>query len=296
MASTREIVSRMKSIKDTKKITSAMYMISSSKVKRAKTRLEEAQPYFDKLQLMIGRILRHLPEMESPYFDERTSIPKDHKKLGLLVISADKGLADAYNHNVFQMAQQEIDKNPETLLFVFGELGRQYFQKKGVPIAQNFHYTVQHPTMSRARSIAETMIDLFVSKQLDEIHIIYTSLVNPVTAQAMEVDLLPLKRVDFHGPAIAGVTLEEFALLPTPEAVIDSIVPNYLAGFIYGALVNSYCAEQNSRMIAMEGATKSADKMLRELSIIYNRIRQAAITQEISEVVGGAKALKRKRS
>ncbi len=292
MANTKDLQHRIKSIKDTMKITSAMFLISSAKLKKAKSDLDNTEPYFIKLQLTISRLLRHLPEMNHPFFEEHT---KDGKKLGLIVISADKGLAGAYNHNVFQLAQQEMDANPQTVVFVLGELGRQYFERKGITIDTQFHYTVQNPTMSRARRIADHMITLFLSHELDEIHIIYTRLVNAVTTEAVMVPLLPLKRVDFHGPMTSGILLEELVLLPSPEAVMDSIVMNYITGFIYGALVLSYCSEQNSRMIAMEGATKSAKKMLAELSLLYSRMRQAAITQEITEVVGGAKALKRKK-
>lgn len=130
MASAKEIQSRMKSIQDTMKITSAMYMISSSKMKKAKKVLSDTEPYFYALQSAIGRVLRHMPDMEQRYFDERAEVLPEDRKVGYIVVSADKGLAGAYNHNVFKLAEECIKKEGHTELFVLGEVGRQYFSKK----------------------------------------------------------------------------------------------------------------------------------------------------------------------
>ncbi len=293
MANTREIQSRMKSIQDTMKITGAMYTISSSKLKKARKSLTDTEPYFYSLQQMISRILRHLPELENPYFDTRPQIPPEERKIGYIVISADKGLAGAYNHNVFKLVEEQLKKPGKPMLFVVGVLGRQYFAKKGIDVEEQFHYTVQNPNMSRARIISETMLDYYINGRLDEIHIIYTQMVTPLKMEAQMEQLLPLKRMSFSVPL--SVPMEEITLKPSAEAVINNIVPNYLSGFIYGALVESYSCEQNSRMMAMQTATDSARKMLDQLSIAYNRARQAAITQEITEVISGAKAQKNKK-
>ena len=139
------------------------------------------------------------------------------------------------------------------------------------------------------------MLELFESGELDEVYVIYTKMENAVQAETEIQQLLPLKKAAFTGKLPAGVPLEETAFSPSGEVVMDYIVPNYVFGFLFGALVESYCSEQNSRMMAMEGATNSANDMLRELSVAYNRARQAAITQEITEVVSGAKAQKKRR-
>ena len=293
MANTREIQSRMKSIQDTMKITGAMYTISSSKLKKDRKSLADTEPYFYSLQQMISRILRHLPELDSPYFDARPQIPPEERKIGYIVISADKGLAGAYNHNVFKLVEEQLKKPGKPMLFVVGVLGRQYFAKKGIDVEEQFHYTVQNPNMSRARIISETMLDYYLHGKLDEIHIIYTQMVNPMKMEAQMEQLLPLKRMSFTVPL--SVPMEEITLKPSADAVVGNIVPIYLSGFIYGALVESYSCEQNSRMMAMQTATDSARKMLSELSIAYNRARQAAITQEITEVISGAKAQKNKK-
>ena len=170
-----------------------------------------------------------------------------------------------------------------------------YFEKKNVDVDTSFKYTVQKPTMHRARVIAEKMLDLFNRKELDEVHIIYTRMENAVEMVAETKQLLPLQPGAFC-EVPAGIQLDEIPMLPTPKDVLDCIIPNYVTGFIYGSLVESFCSEQNSRMMAMDGATKSAKEILRNLNIEFNRVRQAAITQEITEVISGAKAQKKKKA
>ena len=201
MASAKEIQSRMKSIRDTMKITNAMYMISSSKLKRAKKVLTDTEPYFYSLQAAIGRILRHTSEIEHRYFDERTEILPEDKKIGYIVVSADKGLAGAYNHNVFKLAEEGMEKKQHTQLFVLGEVGRQYFYKKDVSVDTNFRFTVQKPTMHRARVISEKMIDMYLKGELDEVHIIYTRMANAASMVAEKQQLLPLKKATFGASA-----------------------------------------------------------------------------------------------
>lgn len=295
MANTKEIQDRIKSINDTLKITNAMYMISSSKLKKSKKMLEDTEPYFYTLQSEMSRILRHLPDMEDIFFKSNEDKPVEERKVGYIVITADKGLAGSYNHNVLKLAEEHMKQHPNRLLFVLGELGRHYFEKQGIPIEKQFHYTVQNPTLSRARNIAEEILDLYIHEQLDEVYIIYTSMVNAIQEETKISQLLPFKKSDFAMKLPLDVPREELAFKPSPMAVMDRIVPNYVVGFIYGALVESFSCEQNARMVAMEAASKSAREVLAELDILYNRARQAAITQEITEVIAGAKSQKRKR-
>ena len=163
-------------------------------------------------------------------------------------------------------------------------------------IDKQFHYTVQNPSLNRARNISEELLQQYHEGKLDEIYIIYTAMVNAVAEEVEIKQLLPLKRADFAAMHIpVDAPREELALVPSAEAVMDRIVPDYLVGFVYGALVEAFSCEQNARMMAMENATNSAKDMLHELDILYNRARQAAITQEITEVIAGAKAQKRKK-
>ena len=294
MANTKEIQKRMKSIQDTMKITSAMYMISSAKLRSAKQKLENTEPYFYSLQAAISRLLRHIPDAKSRYFNQHEEIPDNEKKRGYIMITADKGLAGAYNHNVIKMAHELFAQGENNKLFVVGELGRQYFAKEGLAVDSEFHYTVQNPTLHRARVITDRVMELYDAGELDEVYIIYTKMENSVTMETEKMRLLPLEKDEFMQTPI-DIYQEEIKAETSMEDILYHIVPNYVTGFIYGALVESFASEHNSRMKAMQTATDSAKDMLQMLSIEYNRVRQAAITQQITEVIGGAKAQKKKR-
>ena len=289
MASAREIQSRMQSIKDTMKITSAMYMISSSKMQKAKKSLADTEPFFFAQQNAVARFMKSVPDTNNIFFGR--DIPDDRKKRGYLVITADKGLAGAYNHNVLKLAEQEMAKHKNTCLFVVGQIGRHYFSRKNVTIDAEFLYTAQNPTLYRARAIAETVTDLFERKYLDEVYVIYTKMINSMDMEPEMLKLFPLEREDFEHP-LQKQDHDIVTFRPSPEKVMDHLVPNYMKGLIFGVLVEAFSSEQNARMTAMSGATTSASEMIKELSLQYNRARQAAITQEITEIVSGANAQK----
>ena len=176
-----------------------------------------------------------------------------------------------------------------------GELGRDYFIQHKIPVYKEFHYTVQDPNMSRARDIADCILSLYDERKLDEIYVIYTYSVNSMQVEAKLQRLLPLKKEALAAVDLSDVYAEDIRMIPSAEDVLNHVVPAYVAGFIYGALVESFCSEQNSRMMAMEAATDNAEKILKELQITFNRVRQGAITQEITEVIAGAKAQKKRR-
>ena len=297
MANTREIQSRMKSIEDTMKITNAMYMISSTKLRRAKKELEDTEPYFFTLQGMLARIIRHLPEVQHKYISDGSGADaQTDRKKAFLVITADKGLAGAYNHNVLKLAEEQLADCKEQHLFVVGEVGRQYFHMKKIKVEEHFLYTAQNPTMHRARVIASRIVELYESGAVDEVHMIYTSMKNGLQTETEQIQLLPIDKTVFQTAKIpVDMYQEDFAYKPSLEVVLDTVIPNYMVGYIYGALVESYCSEHNARMVAMQAANDSAQAMIHDLSVEYNRVRQAAITQEITEVIAGAKAQKRKK-
>ena len=294
MANSREIQARMRSIKDTMKITNAMCMISSSKLQKARKNLKNTEPYFYTIQDALGKILDLSPDTGNEFFDLREDVPEKERKKGYIVVTADKGMAGAYNHNVIKIAENEALSDNKNMLFVVGEVGRRYFEKKNIPIDIDFKYTAQNPNMNRARIISEKIVELFKQGELDEVYIVFTRMVNSVTFNAEMKQLLPLKKTKITQNLERSNNYQQCFFEPDIDTVFEHIVPNYVAGFVYGALVESYCAEHNARMMAMQTATDAGKDMLKSLDIEYNRARQAAITQEITEVIAGAKAQKNK--
>lgn len=296
MANIKEIRDRIDSVNQTRKITNAMYLISSTKLRKAKKMLSETEPFFYASQDMIKSVAKHLPDgVDNIFLETRGDIPEEKKKRGYIIITDDKGLAGSYNHNVVRTVEESIAAfKGEWKLFVIGEIGRYHFNSQNIEIEEFFSFTPQNPTLHRARKIAAEILDYYYERKIDEFYIVFTTM-KGVTSEARFEKLLPLDIIEDvrkEAPP-AGMMLEEFRMDPSPSAVLDNIVPNYITGFIYGALVESFCSAHNSRMMAMDSANKNADKMLGTLTRNYNTQRQAMITQEITEVVSGAKALKR---
>lgn len=294
-----------------------MYMISSIKLRKAKTQLDNTEPYFYGLQNQIASILYHFPEMESIFFDNRPSDrEEEHKKRGYIVITGDKAMCGAYNHNAIKLAEEKISKHEKYTLFMVGAMGRQYFESKGYNVKRDFVYTATNPSIHRAREITETVLDLYNREELDHVSVIYTRMINSMRSDVEIERLLPLRSKSFIrenikeriakaarergrlrlyeeiDEDISKPAGDDFYIYPSAEKVLERLVSNFVTGFIYGAMVESSASEENARMMAMSSATDNADKMLSELSRQYNKVRQAAITQEITEVIGGAKALK----
>ena len=290
MPSTKEIRTRMKSVEQTLKITNAMYLIASSNLRKAKEQLAKAAPYYKRIDAAIADILHRSPDLRHRFLDARPEIPAEERKVGYLVLSGDKGLAGAYNHNVLKLAEQRLQGTAKPKLFVAGLVGRAYFQERKIPFEEGFSYVVQNPTMTRARDISDEMVQRFLDGELDEVHILYTEMASALRLEVQERTLLPLVRENFPWESPKGeVILPPVTYIPSPEAVLDAIVPGgYVRGIVFGALVESFCSEQSARMTAMEAASDNARDMLKKLSLTYNRARQAAITQEITEIAGGA--------
>ena len=288
MESIKEIRNHIDSVQQTLKITNAMYLISSSKLRKARRQLNDVQPYFEKVTRTISDILHRTEGVDHVYFDTRPGRPH---KVGYIVITGDKGLAGAYNHNVLRMVDEQLEKTEDSTLFLIGQAGRNYFSHKGVNIDGEFMYTAQDPTIYRAREIGDTFIELFRKGHLDEVYVVYTEMVTPMQMEPRMVKLLPLDREAFPWTprrAADGSERHVVTYVPSPEHVLNHIVPSYLKGLLFGTLVESFCSEQNARMNAMDTATDNARSLLKELSLHYNRARQSAITQEITEIVGGA--------
>ena len=289
----KEIKERIQSVQETRKITSAMYLIASTKMRKAREELSHTRPYFEALQGEIKRIFRTANGVDSHYFYPTDVTAPREGTYGCLVITADKGLAGAYNQNVVREAQRLLAEHVDTKLFVVGEYGRHCFAQRGIPVEQSFLYTAQNPTLERAREIAATLLEGYDSGELSEIFVVYTDMENRLSSEARSTRLLPFHRTYFATPAKERAVTRAFEFQPSVTAVLDGLMPSYVMGFIYSALVDSFCAEQNARMTAMDAANRSAEELLGQLSLAYHRLRQSAITQEITEVSAGAKALRR---
>ncbi len=293
MGNMREIRDRIKSINDIMKITNAMYLISSSKLKKAKKDLAATQPYFNKLVYAMPSILSRAPDdINMRYFDRREEIKPEDRKVGYIVITADKGMCGSYNHNVIKLTEEKMAASKHSSLFVMGQVGKLYFQRRShagkLDVDAKFIFTTQNPTLYRARQIAEQMLKLFEEEKLDDIYMIYTDMVSSMAFEPKILQLLPLDAEHFVQEKGEITRHHEAQFVPTPNVVMEHLTPNFMKGMIYGAMVESFCSEQQARMSAMDSATTSAKDMLQTLSLQYNRARQAAITQEITEVVGGA--------
>ena len=295
MPTAREIRVRIDSIRQTRKITNAMYLISSAKMRKAKQEWDQTRPYFLALKAEVKRIFRTSGHVESHYLYPDEGETPLNGTYGCLVITADKGLAGAYNQNVLKEAQKMLSEHPDTKLFVVGEYGRQFFQRHRIPIERSVLYTAQNPTMQRAREITGELLTRFNAGELQKIFVIYTDIKNSLTENVSVTRVLPFHRSVFSAPTDEKRVTAPFEFFPSVTQVLDNLVPSYVSGFIYSALIDSFCSEQSARMEAMNSANQNAEKMLGELALKYNRIRQAAITQEITEVSAGARAQRAKR-
>ncbi len=292
MSGLREISGRIRSVRDTRKITNAMYMISQTKLRKAKKEAEENNPYFEALEELFDGIVNSCDHLNHRFTDTRDEKKGRERSHAVIVVTADKGLAGAYNHNVIKLTEETFFKGDENIiLYVVGEEGRQHFAHKKIHIEGQFKYTAQNPSLHRARIISDKMIDDFLSGRVDDVSIVYTGMKDQLTSQARVRHLLPFATAEAKkDPDSQSSYDNDLNFEPSPAQVMDIIVPDILTGYIYSALVDSYCSEQNDRMMAMDNADRNADEMVRSLSIQYNRERQAMITREITEVASGAKA------
>ncbi len=296
MANMREIRTRIDSVRDTMKITNAMYLIASSKLRKARSGRDAVSPYFESLQETISDILDRSPDLEGTLFDNSSALSKEKEDVRrcFIIITSDKGLAGSYNHNVFKLADEYIAKGRNNTVCMIGYMARNYFAgNPNVKIDEEFIYPAAEPTGYRARGMAEHVIEKFNQNEFDEVYILYTKMINSMTFEARAMKILPLSQHMFsRSPSGDGEKTKKASVVfsPSPVEVLSHIVPNYVKGLIYGAMVESYACEQSSRMSAMDNATTNAKEMITELSLIYNRVRQAAITQEITEIVSGAQS------
>ena len=290
MPSSKLLKERIESIQDTMKITNAMYLISSSKLRKARQNYQNVLPYFTRMRDTISRVVPHLPdEPVHPFFHERE---KEDPIRAYVVLTADKGMAGAYNQNLLKFLKEQCGSDPNARFYVIGQTGYCALLHKDPRLVEEFHYGATAPTLQRARDITVDAIDDFKSGKLDEIYLIYTKIQNALTSEPVMERLLPLDREHLKpAPKGLGDPRGEVEMFPDAKTVFEQTAPIYMHGMIFGAMTESFCAEQSARMTAMDSATKSANDMIHELQLEYNRTRQGSITQEITEIIGGAAAV-----
>ncbi len=276
----KDIKRRIKSVGSTRQITKAMELVSSSKLRKAKTRAEQGRPYFEELYHSMCEIASANTDF-STVFTQKRSI----KHRLFIVIAGDRGLAGGYNSNLLKLAAAAHENDAEKpKIIAIGRKAIEYFSKRGYELAGSFANIAEDIKPSKVYDIANIAIDMFKSGEVDDVQLFYTTFVSSLTQEPQQLAVLPMQTQK----------LENYGTMcydPSPEAVFNRIVPRFTASLLQCAIVESFASEQGARRTAMESATDNADEMIASLSLLYNRARQASITQELTEIVGGANAL-----
>ena len=278
--SPKDIKNRIRSMESPKQITKAMEMVAASKLRQAQNRITASRPYFEILSNTISDIVATNRDFTSPYLRKR-----EGNRALFVGIAGDRGLAGGYNSNVIKLAVSRMEGKEATVLPI-GKKALDYFRSKGYALLAETYAEAADVDIGDCFSIAKLLSKVWLAGNFDEIHVAYTNFVSVLSQTPATRQLLPLIPAEREAPASRCVTDYE----PAPEEGFASIVPEYLGGIVYGARWESRCAEQAARRTAMDSATSNAEDMIADLSLKYNRARQAAITQEITEIVAGAEA------
>ncbi len=280
-ANMKDIKRRIKSVGSTTQITNAMQLVASSKLRKAKERVERYRPFFEKLYQTMAEVAQENTDGMSVYTRRRKI-----KATLQIVIAGDRGLAGGYNANILKRAQADSEGRNVRVLAI-GKKAVEYYQKRAYPIVAQYQGVGEELSISETTEIGEKIVALYRSGEIDEAIVYYTGFVSPLQQEPSSLTLLPL---DLLGVKPQGRrTLTEYD--PSPQAVFDSLVPTFITGTVYGAIVESFVSEQAARRTAMESATDNAQEMIDGLQLQFNRARQGAITQELTEIVAGAQAL-----
>jgi len=300
-AGMRDIKRRIKSVNSTKQITKAMELVASAKVRKARSRMEQYRPYFSAVSQVVGEILGK-GEVKSAYVEGAREI----KKTLYIVIAGDRGLCGGYNSNVYkQFVAVSENSDTEKLIVPIGVKSVEYFKKRNYDIKQAYPGIAETITYDTAKELADEVLRMYEAGEIDEVYLIYTQFVSMLSQQTKKARLLPisateltenLEKLSEESESVVGSTEEnvlfEVTLFePNQEEFFNLFVPQYVESMIYGGIVEGFASEQAARRAAMENATDNATEMIEQLTLFYNRARQAAITQEITEIVAGADAL-----
>lgn len=292
MASMRDIKRRKESVQSTGQITKAMKLVSSVKLQKAKVGAEVSKPYFDTMYNTVAGMIAKSGQMSHPFLQKSQS-----DKKAVILITSNRGLAGGYNSNVMKLITKNADFNQDnTMIYAVGTKGRDGMDRQKYQVAQDYSEAMNEPMYSDAMEIGKEVLSQFVRGEIGEIYLAYTIFKNTVVQIPTLTKLLPIDAEDISSETedVSEDPIERITLMnyePEPEEALDAIVPKYINSLIYGGLVESYASENGARMQAMDSATSNAEEMISDLSLKYNRARQASITQELTEIIAGASAI-----
>lgn len=280
MASMKDIKNRIKSVESTMQITKAMELVASSKLKKARERVEKARPFFDTLKSALDDIAKNNSDFTSPFVKQR-----EVKKTCFIVIAGDRGLAGGYNNNILKSVMATAN-GKDYIVLPIGKKTAEYFDRRDVEILSKEYNITEDVTISDCYQMGTMLAEKFKVGAFDSLYIAYTKFVSVLSQQPVVEQILPI-----HYEHTEKKARELMICEPSPSSAFDMIIPQYLGGVMYGAIAEAQAAEFAARRTAMESANKNAGEMIDDLSLKYNRARQAAITQELTEIVSGAEAL-----
>ena len=287
MASSQEIRSQIASIQNTQKITKAMEMVAASKMKKAQDQMTRARPYADKISNVIAQLAQAHPEYSSEFFNQR-----EVKKKGYIIISSDRGLCGGLNNNLFKLIVETIEddkkKDIKPAFSLIGSKATSFFQRMGGDVMAQTAQLGDKPKIEQVLGLIKSTIDSFISGEIDEVYIVYNKFLNTVSQDPTMQKVLPIKAEEKDNDYDH---YWDYLYEPDAETVLESLFTRYIESLVYRGLVENLACEQASRMVAMKAASDNATDLTAELQLIYNKNRQAAITQEISEIISGAAAL-----
>lgn len=292
MASMRDIKRRKESVQSTGQITKAMKLVSSVKLQKAKVGAEVSKPYFDTMYETVADMIAKSAQMSHPFLQKSQS-----EKKAVITITSNRGLAGGYNSNIVKLVSKDERFNKDdTIIYAVGTKGRDSLSRQGYDIAGDYSEAINEPFYSDAMEIGKELLSKFTSGEIGEIYLAYTIFKNTVVQIPTMIKLLPIDAEDIVSEQeeepespLDKITLMNYE--PEPEEALDAIIPKYVNSLIYGGLVESHASENGARMQAMDSATSNAEDMISDLSLKYNRARQASITQELTEIIAGASAI-----
>ncbi|QHB16939.1 F0F1 ATP synthase subunit gamma [Mannheimia pernigra] len=288
MAGAKEIRTKIASVRNTQKITKAMEMVAASKMRKTQERMSASRPYAESIRKVISHIAKGNIEYKHPFLT-----PRPVKKVGYLVVSTDRGLCGGLNINLFKTVLHELkekdDQGVKSRLAVVGNKGISFFNPMGLEIKGHINGLGDTPAMEDLVGIVNGMVNAYREGEIDEVYVVYNRFINTMSQKPTVQQLLPL-------PALENDSLEQtgswdYLYEPNPQALLDSLLVRYLESQVYQAVVDNLASEQAARMVAMKAATDNAGNLINELQLVYNKARQASITNELNEIVAGAAAI-----